>query len=976
MEALIDKIKQEGRAIHMTVNTPFLMEDPHKLWFIAKGNINIYTVRLVDNEPKGKRFYFFTSNTHQILMGIDSRNSSTNIGFSADATEDSTVYELDLSLWQEWIKREDFRKDITRLVSEWIESLLYGISENANHPNLQPELMVRANDRVILRKGEHISSQRRLVWAKISASKLDAIRLNGIGQISEQSEELLIPVSRRSFLQSTGRNVGMRFYDSATALQQAAGWRGLQALDDMLLNLELSEIELVQAQEQKRLQQRYQNEQHNTRQVLKDTRSILDKTLYNKYQLDNEEAQQADALFRACQIVANAQNIRLKPPPEDFNQSLDPLGDITRASQIRYREVKLEANWWQQDNGAILGFDKSSNTPLALMPLRRGGYEAYNPEEDRTTRVDAQFAEQIEQLGFVLFAPFPAKPLALRDLWQFGFLHSRKDFYLLLLMGFAASILGLINPIMTGIVFDYVIPSASKFQVWQVGFALLMSTFGYLLFEMTESYALLRLETKLDYRLQAALWDRLLSLPAAFFRQFTTGDLAERTLGLGEIRRLLSGMVVSSLLGAIFAFLNFFLLFYYSWQMALVAFLLVTLEFGLMFWIGRQQIRLEKEARKMEGKTQGIVLQLLTGIAKFRVTGTEMRAFSHWLRHFNQVKRYNFEASRWQNLQMGINSITPLLGNIVIFALLFSFADSLSTGEFLAFAAAFGAFTASMLAFSEALLTFFQVLPLYERTKPILTHLPEVDTYKANPGKLKGNIEVSQVNFRYSADSPLVLQDVSLRLNAGDYVAFVGPSGSGKSTLVRLLLGFEQSESGGIFYDDQAIEQLDLRLLRRQIGSVLQEGQLTPGDIFSNIVGASPHLTQEDAWDAARLAAIDEDIKRMPMGMHTVIGEGSSTLSGGQKQRLLIAQTFVHKQRIIIFDEATSALDNRTQAVITQSLNRLQATRIVIAHRLSTIQEVDKIFVFDKGRIVQAGSYDELMRVEGLFKDLAERQMA
>lgn len=378
-----------------------------------------------------------------------------------------------------------------------------------------------------------------------------------------------------------------------------------------------------------------------------------------------------------------------------------------------------------------------------------------------------------------------------------------------------------------------------------------------------------------------------------------------------------------------------------------------------------------------EGKTRGLVLQLLTGISKFRVTGTEIRAFTHWLNDFSKMKNYSYQALHIQNIQNMINSVTPILFTAIIYlTLMLSPAyENMTTGQFLAFSAAYGAFTGAMIAMSEALLTVYQVFPIYERTRPILESLPEADSGKANPGQLKGNIEVSQVNFRYEEDGPLVLQDVSFKLEAGDYVAFVGPSGSGKSTLVRLLLGFEKPESGVIFYDDQELNQLDIRLVRRQIGTVLQEGQLTPGDIHSNIVGSSPHLTMDDAWEAARMAAIDDDIKHMPMGMHTIINEGSSTLSGGQKQRLLIAQTLVRKPRLIIFDEATSALDNRTQGVITHSLNNLQATRIVIAHRLSTIRNVDKIIVFDKGRVVQSGSYEELMSIDGPFRDLAARQI-
>ena len=266
-----------------------------------------------------------------------------------------------------------------------------------------------------------------------------------------------------------------------------------------------------------------------------------------------------------------------------------------------------------------------------------------------------------------------------------------------------------------------------------------------------------------------------------------------------------------------------------------------------------------------------------------------------------------------------------------------------------------------------------QVVPLYERARPILEAPPEVDPAKAAPGDLSGEVELSHVSFRYQPDGPLILDDVSLHVKAGEFVAFVGPSGAGKSTIIRLLLGFESPASGSIYYDHEDLSGLDRQALRRQIGVVLQDGKLTPGDVFSNIVGSSP-LTQDDAWEAARLAGLEEDIHDMPMGMQTVIGEGAATLSGGQRQRLMLARAVASRPRILLLDEATSALDNRTQADVSRGLERLKATRIVVAHRLSTVRNADCIYVIDGGRIVQSGRYEELVGQKGLFADLAKRQ--
>lgn len=268
-----------------------------------------------------------------------------------------------------------------------------------------------------------------------------------------------------------------------------------------------------------------------------------------------------------------------------------------------------------------------------------------------------------------------------------------------------------------------------------------------------------------------------------------------------------------------------------------------------------------------------------------------------------------------------------------------------------------------------------QIVPLYERARPILQTPPEVDPAKTVPGDLSGEVELSHVSFRYQADGPLVLDDVSVQVRPGEFIAFVGPSGAGKSTIIRLLLGFETPAAGSIYYDRDDLDGLDRQALRRQIGVVLQDGKLMPGDVFSNIVGSAP-LTLEDAWDAAQLAGLEDDIHDMPMGMQTVIGEGGGTLSGGQRQRLMIARAVVSRPRILLLDEATSALDNRTQAAVSRSLERLKATRIVVAHRLSTIRNADCIYVLDGGHIVQRGSYADLIQQPGMFADLAKRQLA
>ncbi len=484
----------------------------------------------------------------------------------------------------------------------------------------------------------------------------------------------------------------------------------------------------------------------------------------------------------------------------------------------------------------------------------------------------------------------------------------------------------------------------------------------------------------MDADIQAAVWDRVLKLPMAFFKKYSAGDLAVRINGVNTIRQQLSGATVTSILTGIFSGFNFALLFYYSIPLAFLASILVLVAIVITLTLGYLKLRYDRQLTEVMGRISGMVLQHLHGIAKLKVSGAETRAFANWAKDFALQEKLSFKSGTVQNLAEAIFSTLPLLMSIIIFAAIATLTLKqqgavMTTGEFIAFNSAFGSFLYASLQLSSTIFSVLNLIPIYERAKPILQTLPEGDQLTVDPGELSGGIEVANVSFFYTQDGPATLDNLSIMVAPGEFVAIVGPSGSGKSTLIRQLLGFEKPASGAIYYDGKNLADLDLRAVRRQFGVVLQNGQLLTGDIFTNIVGSSS-LTHEDAWEAVRLCGLEEDIKAMPMGMFTMVSEGSSTISGGQRQRILIARAIVHRPRILLFDEATSALDNRTQSVVSKSLEQLKATRIVIAHRLSTIINADRILVMHEGKIVQQGKYEELLNVEGPFKKLAWRQIA
>jgi ATP-binding cassette subfamily C protein len=540
----------------------------------------------------------------------------------------------------------------------------------------------------------------------------------------------------------------------------------------------------------------------------------------------------------------------------------------------------------------------------------------------------------------------------------------------------------MLTPQATAIIIDNAIPDSDRGLLLQVGLGLLVAALGAALFQLAQGFAILRIETAGDAFTQAAVWDRLLKLPISFFRKYTTGDLQSRVSSISTIRRQLSSKTLINLISSLFAVFYLGQLFYYNVKLALVAVgvaivaIAVTTVFGVLV-LGKVRPLLE-----VRGNIFGQTVQLVNGISKLRVAGAEERAFAFWSKNYSQQVKLELSKQQVEDGVALFNTVMPTLTSGVLFWFTISLFDQtqtsgatrLSLGTFLAFNTAFGNFIRGATDLSNTATEAMQVIPEWKRTQPILRTLPEVDLSKANPGKLIGRIVVEHVTFRYRSDGPLTLDEVSIYAEPGEFIALVGASGSGKSTIFRLLLGFEIPEAGAIYYDGQDLSSLDVEALRRQMGVVLPNGRLISTSIFENIA-CGAQITQDEAWEAARMAGLADEIAAMPMKMHTVISEGGGNLSGGQRQRLLIARALALKPRILLFDEATSALDNRTQAIVSESLDKQQVTRIVIAHRLSTIRNAHRIYVLKAGRLVQQGSFEELASQEGLFTQLMARQM-
>ncbi|MGA4845854.1 NHLP bacteriocin export ABC transporter permease/ATPase subunit [Streptomyces sp. G5(2025)] len=683
-----------------------------------------------------------------------------------------------------------------------------------------------------------------------------------------------------------------------------------------------------------------------------------------------------DATFAACRLVAEAAGITLAQAADSgaVSERIDPVERIAVASRVRTRAVRLGGRWWRENAGPLVGHRAASGAPVALL-WRRGGYEAVHPTSGRRARVDKNNADEFEPQGVMFYRPLPERPLTPWRLFRFSLRGTRGDLRDLALAGLVTVAIGALVPIATGQVLGVFVPNGEKSLIVLVSLAVMVTGVVSAAFMLLQNLTVLRMEGRMESALQPAVWDRLLRLPTRFFASRSTGELASAAMGVSAIRRVLSGIGPVALQASTIGAMNLALLLFYSVPLALAALAMLAVIATVFLALGLAELRWQRRLVELGNRLNNQAFQTLRGLPKLRVAGAESFAYAAWAGEFARSRELQRRAGRIKNATTVLNSVHLPLCTLVMFVLLAGPArGSLTAGEFLTFSTAVTMLLTSVTQLTGALISAAAVLPMFEQIKPVLDEAPEVRAGSTQPGELQGAIEARGLSFRYTDDGPLVLDDVSLTIRPGEFVAVVGPSGCGKSTLLRLLIGFDEPLSGSVLYDGQDLAALDQAAVRRQCGVVLQNAQPLTGSILECICGAESY-TQEEAWEAAAMAGLAEDIKRMPMGLHTMIS-GGGAVSGGQRQRLMIAQALIRRPRVLFFDEATSALDNETQRTVIDSTRALNATRVVIAHRLTTVMDADRVLVMAEGRVVEQGPPADLLAdPDGRLRELVRRQL-
>lgn len=719
------------------------------------------------------------------------------------------------------------------------------------------------------------------------------------------------------------------------------------------------------------IKERKRRDEENFSEALDEISSIITRKEVGYGDPTSNEAKQ-ESITDAIGQILRYYRIKPKELPSDVSDLQDQLEYLCRPHGIMRRSVELDRGWYKDAVGALLG-TKKDGTTVALIPNRFFGYSYYDRATGKMVRLNKNTEENLEKTAIYFYRQFPMKKLGIPALMKYiiGCV-PQSSYILVLFMMLVTTLVGMLSPKVTHAIFNEVIPSESMRLFWAVIVFSVCVSIGSMLFRMVSSLINGKIGTQMSVSIQAATMARVLSLTPEFFKGYSAGELTTKIQYFNSLcSTLYSGFIVTGL-GSVFSLLYITQVTNYAPSLLLPSLCVTaaTLVFSICNTLMR--IKFSDRAMEMSGKKNGLTYALISGMQKIRLSGSERRAFTKWTKVYAEEVKYTYGVPKILLLNGTISMAISLIGTLVMYY--FAVSHQVSVADYYAFTAAYGMVSSAFTSLVGVGLQAANIKPTLEQVKPIMEALPEVEENKKVVTRVSGGIELNNVSFRYSEKMPWVIDDLSLKIKPGQYVAIVGKTGCGKSTLLRLLLGFETAQKGAVYYDGMDLSTLDLKSLRKKIGVVMQNGKLFHGDIFSNITIAAPWLTMEDAWEAAELADIADDIREMPMEMNTIIAEGSGGISGGQRQRLMIARAVAPKPKILMFDEATSALDNITQKKVAEALDSLKCTRIVIAHRLSTIQHCDRIIVLDSGKIVEDGTYQELLEKGGFFAQLVERQ--
>lgn len=960
--AISELAASHGEPVAVSGNVPVQLDDPEVSWFVEEGALDVFLVEYRDGEVAASPSHVMRVGPGRVLFGAATGNHRLNL--LAKAIPGTRIRRVSM----ESLLSCGAEDEVAGQVDAWVTEFGAAVASRVE-PRARPGVLLETGMTLDVPAGSVLAARPgRVVWA---ATTGPAAYL-GTEETADDGTGL-VPLTSDTWLTTYGETVvdgvSSEELNRQDRLNQALSEfhrlvLGAEGLNRMLLLAYAANEEAARATGRQMDQTQARNDLFG---ILGTPRRMRD--------------QEGSDLIEALRVIGRHDGIDFQPPsPRRMVTGREPtLREILSASGVRARRVKLASQdrWWLGDSGAMLGF-LTDGRPVALLPGRTWSYRVTDPVTGRSARVNAARARDIDADAWQFYSPLPvSRAVKTADLVRFVSKGIVPDVGRLLAAGLLSSLLVLAPSVVVGLLVNSIIPVlAERAFVQLIAMLVALAVVGMLL-QMLQGTSLMRLEGRAASMLSASAWDRLLGLPSAFFKGFTAGELALRMTVFQSMRDQVSGVAASAMISLAFLLVTLPLLFVYDPALALATLAVGVFSVAITCALGLAQIAPQRRRYAAARRLAGELLQFINGIGKIRSAGAEASAFAAWARGYREQQLAAMQVSRINEHLAAFHASGPALMSAAMFGIVVLLgAERVNIGDFLViFAVSITVYSAivGLGATFEALASF---VPAYEQVKPVLEEVPERRMDEATTVELEGDIRFDHVSFRYTQDGPLTIDDVSIHVRPGEFVAIVGESGSGKSTLLRLALGLEDPETGGIYYDGRDMAYLNRRSVRRQIGVVPQDSSLHPGNIMENIIGMGEDLTIDDAWRAAALAAVDKDIAAMPMGMFTFVGDRSATFSGGQMQRVKIAAALVRNPRIVFLDEATSWLDANSQADVMRGIESMASTRIVIAHRLSTIRKAERIYVMEAGRVVQQGSFDELYETEGPFRNLVQRQVA
>lgn len=970
--------RSAGTLRELAGHAQLVLGDPTRCMVVLEGTVDCFLVEAdAEGRPEGLRHYILSAGAGGVLFGIDGAEALPPVALVAVGQTGTLVAEMEVDQLRAWAADQERRTQLAPRLDGWVAGLSEGMARLIT-PRPRLDNLIAPGEACELPPRHRLGCRHGVAWVDLAGATpfyLDTGDIDGLGPGG------LMPLAAGAWIEVAAA-AAVHSCDTLGALADGRIWPALDRLHQALLDVMPLNLRLMGVDEANRLRSRDEADSRAATLGFGRLASALGEAEPGR----QGHAEDDDPLVRAVAMVLHALGEAFVPPPRpkpEEGETRLTLDEILRHNRLRSRYMLMDRAWWLTDAGPFLFLPADGGPPQAILPRRqRRGYQIYDPIGNTTRALPAREAATLRGTGFALHAPLSTQAIRGRDICMALLRWARPDAVSLTICGLAAGLLNLGVPIVTGVIVDSVIPGREMERLVELGILLLLMAFVIFRLQYAVQVALVRVEGIAGRRLQAGIMDRILRLPIGFFRGYTAGNLAKRILGVEEIQKAVGGSMISSLLTGVFSLISIGLMVWYSPLLALVGLGVLTLLALVTLVLGILRVRREAAMISTMGDAAGLLLQIATAIAKLRLAAAENRAFLRWASIYARFARDNHRSGQIEDLSNVTKAAGLPLGTAAVLATVYLLdmapggaGGGLSLGTLLAFLVAFNQTLAGMTELATTLVQMAALQPVYAFAAPILQAVPEVNERKADPGTLSGSIEVAGVTLRYAPGLPPLFQDLSLSVAPGEFVAIVGPSGAGKSTLLRLLLGFETPEAGMVLYDGQDLHGLDVQRVRQQMGVVLQAGKLMSGSLLENILGPYLHLPESEAWWAAEQVGLAADIRQMAMGLQTVITDSGGSLSGGQVQRLMLARAIVARPRILLLDEATSALDNHAQAVVTESLGRLDATRIVVAHRLSTVVKADRIVVLKDGQVGEMGTFDELMETGTLLRGLAARQL-